>query len=140
MNEIIEARLPATKQFLFRSFVERLSIKTSASSIRRTAPQLEAVLNSRMRTLSTVLGSAPISLLVRTINGRCVYSAMHSWILDFTSVLNYKFVSLDLPAVHVFPTPGLPWRRKICPWPLPWMKSALQGGRSDTSPCLFLRI
>ncbi|QBZ55152.1 hypothetical protein PoMZ_00044 [Pyricularia oryzae] len=97
--------LPATRLLRTRSCVERRSIKTSASSMSSTAPQLVAVLKFLSRFLSTWIGSVPMSLDVRTIKGRLTYSAMHS-------------------AVKVFPTPGLPCKRKIKPLPLPSTKSA----------------
>lgn len=70
--------LPATKLLRSRSVVDRLSMNTSASSINRTAPQLFACLKLDVKFSSTSFGFVPISLQVRIIKGRRVYSAMHS--------------------------------------------------------------
>lgn len=75
---LIKNNLPATKLFRTRSAVERRSMKTSASSIRSIAPQLLAVLKCFVRLTSTVAGSVPMSLDVKTINGRFVKAAIHS--------------------------------------------------------------
>lgn len=77
-----KSALPATRLLRIRSLEDLLSMNTSASSIKRTAFQLMAILNLFVSVCSISAGSMPISLLVRIINGLFVYSAMHSFIVS----------------------------------------------------------
>jgi hypothetical protein len=70
--------LPATRLLRAKSEVVRRYMKTSASSIKRTAPQLCALLKCEVKLCSTSPGSIPMSLLVSIISGRLVNAAMHS--------------------------------------------------------------
>src|SRR5271167_1807903 len=96
-----------TRPLRVSSLTSRRSRYTSASSMSITAPQISANLNHLLSDSSTRYSSVPMSPQVRLSRGRDVNSATHS-------------------AVNVFPAPGGPWRRKICPSPLLGMGSADQ--------------
>lgn len=93
--------LPATKLFLAKSAVLRRSMNTSASSIKRTASQLVAVLKCEVRFNSISDGSVPMSLLVNTISGRLVYWAIHSSFVSLCKCNSDFHVGAKLLCTHL---------------------------------------